>query len=72
MWWPFVLLLVSEVLTEPAPPSPASQQETYHIQNNDKSYQFGYQTKDHFHHGDATRDNVVRGEFGARNPATGI
>lgn len=43
----------------------------YNVQHNDGSFEFGYDTKDHFHHADGTKANFVRGQFGSRNPGTG-
>ncbi|XP_017776991.1 PREDICTED: uncharacterized protein LOC108562984 [Nicrophorus vespilloides] len=45
--------------------------EDYNVQQVDGSYEFGYDGKDSFHHSKANRKNVVRGEFGGRNPQTG-
>ncbi|KAF5306634.1 hypothetical protein FQA39_LY08823 [Lamprigera yunnana] len=38
----------------------------------DGSYSFGYNNPDSYHQSQANRNNVVRGEFGSRNPATEI
>ena len=45
--------------------------DTYNIINDDGSYNFGYNNPDSYHHSQANRNNVVRGEFGGRNPGTG-
>ncbi|KAK4878919.1 hypothetical protein RN001_007065 [Aquatica leii] len=37
----------------------------------DGSYSFGYNNPDSYHQSQANRNNVVRGEFGSRNPGTG-
>ncbi|KAF5273612.1 hypothetical protein FQR65_LT04611 [Abscondita terminalis] len=37
----------------------------------DGSYSFGYNNPDSYHHSQANRNNVVRGEFGSRNPGSG-
>ncbi|KAJ8976891.1 hypothetical protein NQ317_016490 [Molorchus minor] len=43
----------------------------YNVIKKDGSYEFGYNTPDSYHYADANRNNVVRGEFGGRNPGTG-
>lgn len=49
----------------------ASVDDDYNLQHNDGSYEFGYNAPNSYHHSQANRNNVVRGEFGGRNPSTG-
>lgn len=46
--------------------------EDYNVLRKDGSYEFGYDAHDSFHHSQANRNNVVQGQFGGRNPGTGI
>ncbi|KAL3280578.1 hypothetical protein HHI36_003811 [Cryptolaemus montrouzieri] len=43
----------------------------YNILHKDGSYEFGGNSPDSYHYADANRNNIVRGEFGGRNPKTG-
>ncbi|XP_030758048.1 mesocentin [Sitophilus oryzae] len=43
----------------------------YNILHKDGSFQFGYNNPDSYHYADGNRNNVVKGEFGGRNPKTG-
>ncbi|KAF7271796.1 hypothetical protein GWI33_015368 [Rhynchophorus ferrugineus] len=43
----------------------------YNILQRDGSFQFGYNNPDSYHFANGNRKNVVRGEFGGRNPKTG-
>ncbi|XP_045471413.1 uncharacterized protein LOC123678432 isoform X3 [Harmonia axyridis] len=43
----------------------------YNVIHNDGSYEFGGDSPDSYHYAQANRKNVVRGEFGGRNPKTG-
>lgn len=43
----------------------------YNIVRPDGSFEFGYNNPDSYHYADGNRNNVVRGEFGGRNPKTG-
>lgn len=43
----------------------------YNVLHKDGSFEFGYNNPDSYHFGDGSRNNVVRGEFGGRNPGTG-
>ncbi|CAG9859639.1 unnamed protein product [Phyllotreta striolata] len=43
----------------------------YNILRTDGSFDFGYDNPDSYHYAQANRNNVVRGEFGGRNPKTG-
>lgn len=45
--------------------------EKYNVLHEDGSFEFGYDTPDSFHFADGNRNNVVQGQFGARNPKTG-
>ncbi|XP_065172273.1 collagen alpha-1(III) chain-like isoform X3 [Atheta coriaria] len=67
---PAVLLALFAVMVMLLAPS-MDAQEDYNIQHNDGSYEFGYENENNFHHSKANSRNVVRGEFGGRNPKTG-
>lgn len=43
----------------------------YNVLHKDGSFEFGYNNPDSYHYADGNRNNVVRGEFGGRNPGTG-
>ncbi|CAG9771264.1 unnamed protein product [Ceutorhynchus assimilis] len=43
----------------------------YNIVHKDGAFEFGYKNPDSYHFADGNRNNVVRGEFGGRNPKTG-
>ncbi|CAH0558059.1 unnamed protein product [Brassicogethes aeneus] len=43
----------------------------YNVLHNDGSFEFGSNSPDSYHYADGNRNNVVKGEFGARNPGTG-
>ncbi|KAK9887406.1 hypothetical protein WA026_022342 [Henosepilachna vigintioctopunctata] len=43
----------------------------YNILHNDGSFDFGGDSPDSYHYAQGNRNNVVRGEFGGRNPKTG-
>ncbi|XP_066256950.1 uncharacterized protein Cpr73D [Euwallacea similis] len=43
----------------------------YNVVRPSGSFEFGYTNPDSYHFADGTRNNVVRGEFGGRNPKTG-
>lgn len=43
----------------------------FNIVHKDGSFEFGYNNPDSYHFADGNRNNVVRGEFGGRNPKTG-
>lgn len=49
----------------------AASDDDYNTVHQDGSFQFGYDTPDSYHHAAGNRNNVVRGEFGGRNPGTG-
>lgn len=47
------------------------QDEAYNDLKRDGSFEFGYNNPDSYHHAQGNRNNVVRGQFGGRSPATG-
>ncbi|KAL1491300.1 hypothetical protein ABEB36_011917 [Hypothenemus hampei] len=49
----------------------ADDNDAYNIVQKDGSFQFGYSNPDSYHYADGNRNNVVRGQFGGRNPKTG-
>ncbi|VEN64564.1 unnamed protein product [Callosobruchus maculatus] len=46
-------------------------EDEYNTLYKDGSYEFGYTNPDSYHYADGNRNNVVKGEFGGRNPKTG-
>ncbi|KAH1024271.1 hypothetical protein HUJ05_003776 [Dendroctonus ponderosae] len=46
-------------------------EDDFNIVHKDGSFEFGYNNPDSYHFADGNRNNVVRGEFGGRNPKTG-
>ncbi|XP_015835190.1 uncharacterized protein Cpr73D isoform X2 [Tribolium castaneum] len=61
--WCFLLVLTT-LKTEAA-------DDDYNILHRDGSFEFGYDNPNSYHHAAGNRNNVVRGEFGGRNPGTG-
>ncbi|XP_072394242.1 uncharacterized protein Cpr73D [Diabrotica undecimpunctata] len=43
----------------------------YNVLHTNGAYEFGYNNPDSYHYAQANRNNVVKGEFGGRNPKTG-
>lgn len=62
LWGLFLVLSLEEVI---------GADDTYNTIHRDGSYEFGYNNPDSYHYADANRNNIVKGEFGGRNPATG-
>ncbi|XP_063903106.1 uncharacterized protein LOC135122680 isoform X2 [Zophobas morio] len=62
--WCFLLTLSVLKTTQAA-------DDDYNILQRDGSFQFGYNNPNSYHHAAGNRNNVVRGEFGGRNPGTG-
>lgn len=62
--WCFLLILTTLKTTNAA-------DDDYNILHRDGSFQFGYDNPNSYHHAAGNRNNVVRGEFGGRNPGTG-
>ncbi|RZC41731.1 uncharacterized protein BDFB_004473, partial [Asbolus verrucosus] len=60
--WCFLLVLTLKVTK--------GDDDDYNILRRDGSFQFGYKTPDSYHNAVANRNNVVKGEFGGRNPET--
>ncbi|XP_050309648.1 uncharacterized protein LOC126745714 [Anthonomus grandis grandis] len=52
-------------------PNCQSADDDYNIVHKDGSFEFGYNNPDSYHYADGNRNNVVKGEFGGRNPKTG-
>lgn len=63
-WW--LLLLLAYVGL-----NCAYADEKYNAIHRDGSFEFSYDTPDAFHVANGDRNNVVRGEFGGRDPKTG-
>lgn len=66
MQWPSWWLLLAYIGT-----NCAYADEKYNAIHRDGSFEFNYDTPDAFHVANGDRNNVVRGEFGGRNPKTG-
>ncbi|KAK5645824.1 hypothetical protein RI129_004288 [Pyrocoelia pectoralis] len=49
-----------------------SGQEDYNNLEPDGSFSFGYSNPDSYHRSEGNRNNLVRGDFGSRNPGTGV
>lgn len=61
-WWIVLTVTLREVI---------GADDDYNVLHTDGSYEFGYNNPDSYHFADGKRNNVVRGEFGGRNPQTG-
>ncbi|CAG9814413.1 unnamed protein product [Phaedon cochleariae] len=61
LWYLLLSILIKTIATD----------DEFNVLHEDGSFEFGYNNPDSYHFADANRKNVVKGQFGGRNPGTG-